>query len=330
MRNIEAADLSRENGHAPHGAGADSPFIESLNPAMVALLDTAKRAALGQTTILLTGESGTGKEVLARQIHRWSACREGPFVLINCTALTEQLLESELFGHLGGAFTGAMNDKPGWLKAVGGGTVFLDEIAELSNSVQTTLLRFVQEQTLERNGDHQTIRIDARIIAASRQNLEEEVAAHHFREELYYRLNVISMRLPPLRERTEDIPDLACSMLEQIAIAANRPSLTLSHDATEALVDYRWPGNIRELRNALQRAATLARTDVITIKDLPDRISSETAASAKTSNGTRLRERERAYILRVLADSPSLEQAAVTLGINVTTLWRKRKRYGIR
>lgn len=177
-------------------------------------------------------------------------------------------------------------------------------------------------------GDNQTIKVDARIIAASKQDLEEEVAAHRFREDLYYRLNVISMRLPALRERAEDIEGLATSILDQIATAAQRPTLRLSFDATQALVNYRWPGNIRELRSALERATTLARTDVIAIEDLPAKIDLAAGVIART-HGTRLREREREYILRVLADSPSLDQAAATLGINVTTLWRKRKRYGI-
>jgi NtrC-family two-component system response regulator AlgB len=297
---------------------------------MAALLDTAKRAAIGHSTILITGESGTGKDVLARQIHKWSPRRDGPFVLINCTALTEQLLETELFGHVRGAFTGAIKDKPGRLEAAHGGTVFFDEIAELSHSLQTRLLRFVQEQTFERIGDNRAITVDARIIAASTHNLEQEVTDGHFRGDLYYRLNVISMKLPPLRERIGDIHVLTHSMLDEIAVIANRPALTLSSMAADALASYRWPGNLRELRNALERAATLARTEIITIEDLPDAIAHNSRSFASSTEGTCLKEREREYILRVLSDSPSLEQAAATLGINVSTLWRKRKRYGIR
>jgi NtrC-family two-component system response regulator AlgB len=297
---------------------------------MAALLDTAKRAAIGHSTILITGESGTGKDVLARQIHKWSPRRDGPFVLINCTALTEQLLETELFGHVRGAFTGAIKDKPGRLEAAHGGTVFFDEIAELSHSLQTRLLRFVQEQTFERIGDNRVITVDARIIAASTRSLEQEVTDGHFRGDLYYRLNVISMKLPPLRERIGDIHVLTHSMLDEIAVSANRPALTLSSMAADALASYRWPGNLRELRNALERAATLARTEIITIEDLPDAIAHNSRSFASSTEGTCLKEREREYILRVLSDSPSLEQAAATLGINVSTLWRKRKRYGIR
>jgi len=328
VQNTELGGWSRRKGEASQAA-ADSPFFESHNPAVTALLDVAKRAAMGHTTLLLTGESGSGKDVLAHRIHQWSSRRDGPFILINCTALTEQLLESELFGHVRGAFTGAVRDKPGRLEAAGGGTVFFDEIAELSSSIQTRLLRFMQEQALERIGDNQTVTVDARIIAATHHDLEEEVAARRFREDLYYRLNVISMRLPPLRERIEDIPDLASSMLEAIAMRTQRPMSRLSPDAVRALLDYQWPGNIRELRNALERAVALARTDVITLEDLPDKISRGISPFAKSSHGTRLREREREYIMRVLAESASLDQAAATLGINVTTLWRKRKRYGI-
>ena len=324
-----AADLS-PNGVPPNLLADESPRMESGNPLMAALLDTAKRAAIGHSTILITGESGTGKDVLARQIHKWSPRRDGSFVLINCTALTEQLLETELFGHVRGAFTGAIKDKPGRLEAAHGGTVFFDEIAELSQSLQTRLLRFVQEQTFERIGDNQTIVVDARIVAASTHNLEEDVAAGHFREDLYYRLNVISMKLPPLRERPEDISMLADSILKERSAGADHPRLTLSSEAVEALTKYRWPGNIRELRNALERAVTLARSAIITLDDLPETIAHNHRSFAGSSDGTRLRDREREYIMRVLAESPSLEQAASTLGIDITTLWRKRKRYGIR
>jgi NtrC-family two-component system response regulator AlgB len=333
VQNTELGGWSRIRGEAAQACAA-SPFIESRNPAVIALLDVAKRAAMGHTSILLTGESGSGKDVLARTIHNWSSQRDGPFIVVNCTALTDELLEREFSGHVRGAFTGAIKDKPGRLKAASGGTVFFDEIAELSNSIQSRLLRFVQEQALERIGDNQTvtqtITVDARIIAATRHDLEEEVAARRFREDLYYRLNVISMRLPPLRERIEDISDLAASMLEEIALQTNRAIRRLSPDAIDALLDYRWPGNIRELRNALERATALATADVIRLDDLPDKISRGVSPFAKSSNGTGLREREREYILRVLAESSSLDQAAEILGINVTTLWRKRKRYGLR
>jgi transcriptional regulator with PAS, ATPase and Fis domain len=202
---------------------------------MAALLETARRAAAGDTTILLTGESGTGKDVLARQFHRWSPRRNGPFVVINCTTLAEQLLENELFGHIRGAFTGAVNDRPGRLEAANGGTVLFDEIAELPILLQTKFLRFVEERSFERIGSSHTIKADVHLLAASNRNLEAEVAAGRFREDLYYRLNVITFTLPPLRERTQDILPLAEWILKEVSVTANRPQLRLSPEAAEVL-----------------------------------------------------------------------------------------------
>ncbi len=306
----------------------DAPLLDSQSPAMVKLLETAQRAAASDATILLTGESGTGKNVLARQIHIWSPRQNRPFVVVNCTTLSDQLLESELFGHMRGSFTGAVKDKPGRLEAADRGTVFLDEIADLSSPLQTKLLRFVQEQTFERVGGETTIRIDARIIAASNRDLEAEVAARRFREDLFYRLNVITLRLPPLRERREDIVPIANWLLERAAIRSRRESLCFSDEAVRAIGEYRWPGNVRELRNAIERAAVLSRSATIVPEDLPDSL----FRSAPTSTGPRgasLEAIEREHIIRVLANSTTLEEAAATLGINVTRLWRKRKRYGI-
>jgi two-component system, NtrC family, response regulator AlgB len=305
-------------------------LLESRKPEMSAMLAMLERAAAGDSTILLTGESGTGKDLLARQIHRWSPRRRGPFVVINCTTLAEHLLEDELFGHLRGSFTGAINDKPGRLEAGDGGTVLFDEIAELPTSVQIKFLRFVQDRCFERIGSNQTLRVDVRVIVASNRNLEAEVAAGRFREDLYYRLNVITFTLPPLRERTQDIVPFADWMLKRISIDSGRPDLRLAPEAVEALVSYRWPGNLRELHNALKRAADLARTDTVTHDDLPDSVRHRTSAiSAVATHGTRLKDLEREHILRALAESPTLGQAAATLGINVTTLWRKRRHYGI-
>jgi NtrC-family two-component system response regulator AlgB len=297
---------------------------------MAALLETARRAAAGDTTILLTGESGTGKDVLARQFHRWSPRRNGPFVVINCTTLAEQLLENELFGHIRGAFTGAVNDRPGRLEAANGGTVLFDEIADLPISLQTKFLRFVEERSFERIGSSHTIKADVHLLAASNRNLEAEVAAGRFREDLYYRLNVITFTLPPLRERTQDILPLAEWILKEVSVTANRPQLRLSPEAAEVLVGYRWPGNVRELHNALERAVALARTETLTFDDLPDSIRHPGSGMfIPAAHGTRLRDFEREHIVRVLAESPTLGVAAVTLGINVTTLWRKRRHYGL-
>lgn len=297
---------------------------------MQRLLASAQRAAGSDETILLLGESGTGKDLLARQIHTWSARHNGPFVVLNCTTLAGQLAENELFGHVRGAFTDAVSDTPGRLEAAQGGTVFFDEIAELAPSLQRNLLRFVQERRFERIGSNRTITVDVRILAASSHNLAAEVAAGRFREDLYYRLNVISLRLPPLRERSADILPLAKWMLNQMSLKARRPQLNLSSEAAAALMSYRWPGNVRELRNALERAAALARTDTIMPEDLPESIRNPASGMyIPAACGATLKDLERERILRVLAESQTLAQAATALGINVTTLWRKRKHYGI-
>ncbi len=307
------------------------PLLDSRSPAMLHALDTARRAAQTDATILLTGESGTGKNVLAKQIHQWSPRRERAFVVVNCTTLSEQLLESELFGHMRGAFTGAIKDKPGRLEAADGGTVFLDEIADLSPGLQTKFLRFIQEHDFERLGSDLTIRVDARIIAASNRDLESEVVARRFREDLYYRLNVITLHLPALRERKADILPLAERLMRTVAIRNRRPPVRLSSEAASAVAHYHWPGNVRELRNALERAVVLSSKDTVGPEDLPDAIfrpapkpSSQSANSAPS-----LEQVEREHITRVLAESATLEEAAATLGINTTTLWRKRKRFGI-
>jgi two-component system, NtrC family, response regulator AlgB len=331
-RALHVGLLTAEN-RALRGAIDEEPLLDSKSVAMQRLLETARQAAASDATILLTGESGTGKNVIARQIHRWSRRQNKPFVVVNCTTLSEELLESELFGHMRGAFTGAIKDKPGRLEAANGGTVFLDEIADLTPTLQTKFLRFLQDQNFERVGGERTIHVDARIIAASNRDLESEVGAHHFREDLYYRLNVITLRVPPLRERREDILPLAQWLLNVAAVRNSHPGLALSPGATAALTRYRWPGNVRELRNAIERGTVLMRGETIAPDDLPDSLFHEshepTEALAGIANAASLDEVEREHIARVLAASATLEEAADTLGINVTTLWRKRRRYGI-
>jgi NtrC-family two-component system response regulator AlgB len=328
-RALQLQGLRAEN-RALRNAIDETPLLESSSAAMVRLMDTARQAAASEATVLLSGESGTGKNVLARQIHRWSPRQERPFVVVNCTTLSEELLESELFGHVRGAFTGAIKDKPGRLEAADGGTVFLDEIADLSNALQTKFLRFVQEQSFERVGGDRTIRVDIRIIAASNRDLRSEVAARRFREDLFYRLNVITLSVPPLRERPEDILPLALWMLAAASVRNRRPPMQLAPEAAAAIKSYNWPGNVRELRNALERAAVLCRSDLITPDDLPDSIFREPPESGPGGAGhaASLEKVEREHIMRVLAQSATLDEAAATLGINVTTLWRKRKRYG--
>ena len=307
----------------------DQPLLESRSPAMGHLLEIAHQAATSEATILLMGESGTGKNVLARQIHRWSRRVEGPFVVVNCTTLSENLLESELFGHMRGSFTGAFKDKPGRLEAANGGTVFLDEVADLTAPLQTKFLRFVQEQCFERVGGDQTIQVDTRIIAASNRDLLGEVRLHHFREDLFYRLNVIALAVPPLRKRRDDILPLAEHFLNAAAMRNHRPGMRFAPDTAAAIKRYWWPGNIRELRNAVERGAILALGDEIKPDCLPDalfRQQPEPHLGAPLS-ATSLEEVERLHIERVMAETATLEEAADILGINTSTLWRKRKRY---
>src|SRR5271170_7168546 len=328
-RALEVRSLRGEN-RALRDTVDDAPSLESRSPAMRILLEAARQAAASDATILLIGESGVGKTVLARQIHQWSARRERPFVTVNCTTIAEHLLESELFGHMRGSFTGAIKDKPGRLEAADGGTVFLDEIADLSGELQTKFLRFVQEQSFERVGGDRTIKVDTRIIAATNRDLEAEVAARHFRDDLFYRLNVITLRVPSLRERREDILPLAEWMLKSASIRNHRSRMSLSPGAAAAITKYRWPGNIRELRNSLERAAVLTREEVIQPDDLPDSLFRDHVETlAGISHSASLEEVEREHISRVLSESATLDEAAATLGINATTLWRKRKRYGI-
>jgi NtrC-family two-component system response regulator AlgB len=328
-RALEAQRLRTEN-RVLRDSIEERPLIESQSPVMRQLLETARRVAASEATILLMGESGTGKNVLARQIHRWSPRSEKPFVVVNCTTLSEPLLESELFGHMRGSFTGAIKDKPGRLEAAHHGTVFLDEIADLSPPLQTKFLRFVQEQSFERVGGDDTIAVDTRIVAASNRDLTAEVGAHRFREDLFYRLNVIALRVPALRERPQDIVRLAESLLIVAAARNHRQALRLSPEVIAAMTAYRWPGNVRELRNAVERAAVLVQGDLITPEYLPDAMFQDVPpASSPGAHPASLEDVERDQIMRVLAESPTLEDAAETLGINVSTLWRKRKRYKI-
>jgi len=328
-RGLEVRELRSQN-QALLRVVEGVPLVESRSPLFRALIETAHQAASSDAIILLTGESGTGKNVLARQIHEWSPRRKFPFVTVNCTTLSENLLESELFGHMRGSFTGAIKDKPGRLEAANGGTVFLDEIAELPLNLQTKFLRFLQEELFERVGGDRTIKVDTRIIAATNRDLTREVAAGQFRSDLYYRLNVISLRVPALREHMEDLMSLAEKLLAEAAARNRRVGLQLSEDAKRALVAYSWPGNIRELRNVIERAAVLSRGNLINREDLPDAIFGPVAARpSDLPAGATLEQIEEEHIRRVLGQTPTLEDAADTLGIGIATLWRKRKRYHI-
>jgi DNA-binding NtrC family response regulator len=246
------------------------PIGES--PAMKEILETARRAAASKSTVLILGESGTGKEVLARALHTWSDRRVSPFIAVNCVALTEELLESELFGHEKGAFTGAIERKAGKFEAADGGTIFLDEIAEIRPQLQAKLLRVLQEHQFERVGGNAPLVVDIRVVAATNRDLTEEIAAGRFREDLYYRLNVITLNMPPLRLRPGDIPILASHFLGRFALDTKRKISAISAPALDAMRKYDWPGNVRELENTIERAVVLGSSDQVLLEDLPSHV----------------------------------------------------------
>jgi NtrC-family two-component system response regulator AlgB len=307
--------------------------FESRNTRVVQLFEMAKRVAASQSTVLITGESGTGKSVLAKWIHKHSARAGQQFVDVNCATLSENLLESELFGHVKGSFTGAVRDKVGRLKVADGGSVFLDEIGDISLQLQTKLLRFLQDRQFEPVGSTKTETVDVRIVAATNRNLDHAVRDGAFREDLFYRLNVIEFKMPSLRERQEDIPFLAESLLRRTCSETGRGVLRLSPEVSAIFQGYRWPGNIRELKNIIERAVVLARGNQVETTDLPDRLLDPAIPvppqAAATQANMSLEDLERQYIQEVLVRAATLEEAASILGINLSTLWRKRRRYNL-
>jgi len=309
------------------------PVIDFSTPAMREMMDTLLRAARSPASILILGESGTGKSVIARQVHQHSHLAEQPFVTVSCPSLSRELLESDLFGHVKGAFTGAVKDHWGKVRSASGGTLFLDEIGELPLEIQPKLLRLLQEREYERLGENVTHTADVRIIAATNRGLKQRVAEGAFREDLYYRLNVISVRLEPLRNRPEDLLRFAAHYLEHFAHQFGRPSMRLDAGGEAALRRHSWPGNLRELRNAIERAVILARTDQVSAADLPQELQSTGPAgdSATIHPGARcsLEQLEEEHLRRVLAQSGNLTEAAQILGIDQATLYRKRKKLGL-
>jgi NtrC-family two-component system response regulator AlgB len=301
--------------------------LETQSRPMRAVLETIARAAPSDAPVLLRGENGTGKGVLAHALHAQSPRAQRAFVTVNCPTLSDELLASELFGHTKGAFTGAVRDQPGRVEAAHGGTLFLDEIGEISPALQAKLLRFVQEKQFERVGENRTRHVDVRVVAATNRNLEEDVKAGRFREDLFFRLNVIEMRVPALRERAEDIGRLARQFLAFFARAAGRKAMELSPEAEKALAGYTWPGNVRELRNAMERAVILWPAQVLTPEGLPERIAAQPKSLPRVGGRHTLEQLEREHILQVLKAAPTLEEAAEILGIDASTLWRKRKKY---
>jgi DNA-binding NtrC family response regulator len=303
------------------------------NRAWLDVLSIAETVASSDSTVLLQGESGTGKGVIARYIHELSTRSSGPFVSINCGALPESLLESELFGHVKGSFTGAVKDKAGMFSAAGGGSFFLDEIGEMTPATQVKLLRVLQHREVIPVGATEPIPIDTRLVAATNRKLDDEISRGNFRSDLFYRLNVISIEIPPLRERREDVPLLAESFLAEIARKRREEKKKLSAEAAEQLQEYSWPGNVRELENAIERAVILASNGTILPAALPDKVrerKAEPLVSERTQKNPSLDTIERAYIMWVLgSEGGNKSRAAEVLGIDTSTLHRKLTRYEI-
>jgi two-component system, NtrC family, response regulator AlgB len=310
-----------------HQLGPEITF-RSRNPGVQRLVETAKKAAASEAIVLLQGESGTGKSVLARAIHQWSARATKPFAVVACASVPSDLLESELFGHVRGAFTGAVRDNSGRIAICEGGSLFLDEIGDMAPSVQAKLLRFVQDREYERIGHPTPRKADVRIIAATNADLDKRVAEGRFREDLFYRLNVISLTVPPLRERPEDIMPFASDFLSFFNRANRKTILGFTDETVESLKTYPWPGNVRELRNVIERAVILRTGEKIGKSDLPKNIA-PAPGTPEIGDRVTLSTIEELHIRRVLAGTSSLQESADVLGIDQATLWRKRKIYRI-
>ncbi len=317
------------------GSHFDRRNIIGQSAAMVKLLETVAQVAPSEATVLITGESGTGKEMIAGAIHFNSPRKDGPFVKINCAAITETLLESELFGHERGAFTGAYKQKEGRFRQAHGGSLFLDEISEMSLAMQVKLLRVLQEREITRVGGEEVIKVDVRIITATNRDLLQEIHGGRFREDLYYRLNVVALNVPPLRERREDIPLLAQRFLEMFSKKNRKQIKGFTPQGMDRLLKYEWPGNVRELMNAVERGVVLARSEYLDQEDL-SLILEHTSSPGETSSkdGIRadmpLEEVEKASILKTLdLTRGNKSEAARRLGITRRTLHKKLKLYGV-
>jgi two-component system, NtrC family, response regulator AtoC len=302
------------------------------SPAMNSIFDMIRQVANSPATILIEGESGTGKELVAQALHQLSSRKNNPFVAVHCAALSPELLESELFGHEKGAFTGALSRRIGRFEEANHGTIFLDEIGEINQTTQVKLLRVLGERTVQRVGSNQSIPVDVRVLAATNKHLEGMVKEGKFREDLFFRLSVVPIHLPPLRERMDDVPLLVSSFLREFARSNNKKIAGLTADAQEALMEYNWPGNVRELRSAVEYAVTLARGERIGLKDLPERVLRAKAdlspASLSVRTDLNLEKMEKLFIEQALklCDGNRTE-AAIKLGISRRTLHRKLKEY---
>jgi DNA-binding NtrC family response regulator len=313
-------------------AGERYRLIGGESPKMSQAIETAKKAASSKSTVLLLGESGTGKEVFARAIHNWSERKDEPFIAINCVGLSKELLESELFGHEKGAFTGAHQLKKGKMEMAHGGTVFLDEVGDVSAELQTKLLRFLQEREFERVGGTQPIPVDVRVIAATNRDLTSAIKEGRFREDLFYRLNVIPISLPPLRDRKEDIPVLAQFFLRRFALETKKNFTGITEEAEVSLTAYDWPGNVRELANVIERAVVLGQGPNVILHDLPPRIAGDQQESMSNNLSYRhaLDVARREVITRALASTQGNRAAAAKiLGLHKTHLLNLIKSLGI-
>ena len=329
--NLELKRQLRQRYHFARMVGDSSP--------MTRVFDLIRKVADTDSTVLLLGESGTGKELIAHALHYNSSRRERPLIPVNCAAIPEELLESELFGHEKGAFTHAVRTRLGRFELAHGGTIFLDEIAEMSPGLQVKILRVLQDRSFERIGGVKTIRVDIRVIAATNQDLEDLVQAGKFREDLYYRLNVIPIKVPPLRERASDIPLLAHHFLEEFSRKRKKPRKRLSPEALDLLLTYPWPGNVRELENLVERLVILTEGEVITAQDLPERYRAGAPAppaeaaplpAAAIHLTEEVQEYERRLILKALKESNWVKaRAAQLLNLNRTTLLEKMKKQNI-
>ncbi len=344
-----------------HANLIQAPPLKGLigsGPAMQQVYRLTRQVARSNASVLLLGETGTGKELIAKAVHQLSQRSTGPFVRVNCGALTESLLESELFGHVRGSFTGAVANRTGRFEAAHTGTIFLDEINSTTPKLQVKLLRVLQEREFERVGDTQTVRVDTRVVAASNKDLLDEIESEHFREDLYYRLNVVSIHLPPLRDRREDIPELVGHFLNVYNEENDRYVAHIDRRALEALQDYDWPGNVRELQNYVERAVVMAEGDELTLDLLPpvvlgkrgprsmrsgkpmdlEQLTQELVQQGVTAAGPQednlhlkiVNRVERELIVQVMAACDGVQtKAATKLGINRNTLHKKLKEYGL-
>jgi len=301
--------------------------IIAKSPKMQRVIEVIKIVAKSNATVLITGESGTGKELVARALHSQSHRQGKPFIAVSCAALPESLLESELFGHEKGSFTGAYAQKKGKFEIANRGTLFLDEIGEMSANIQVHLLRVLEEKEFTRVGGNELIKVDVRVISATNRDVKQAVANGQFREDLYYRLNVVTIELPPLRERKEDIPLLAQHFLKKFALGNQKDITGFSPEATDFFLNYEWPGNVRELENAIERAVILAKNSSIQVTDLPQE---NLLLARSASPGGRLEEVEKNHIISVLNKTRgNYSQAARLLGISRMTLYNKARAYGL-